>query len=36
VTNNELVSEADAMHARLVRRADELEGCTEGSPEEAD
>jgi hypothetical protein len=22
------------MHALLVKRADELEGCTEGSPEE--
>ncbi len=26
--------EADAMHAVLVKRADELIGCTEGSPEE--
>ena len=26
----------DAMHALLVSRADELEGCTEGSPEEAE
>ena len=26
--------EADAMHALLVHRADQLEGCTEGSPEE--
>ena len=25
--------EADAMHALLVHRADQLEGCTEGSPE---
>jgi hypothetical protein len=27
---------ADAMHALLVKRADEIEGCTEGSPEEAE
>jgi hypothetical protein len=26
--------EADAMHAVLVKRCDELVGCTEGSPEE--
>jgi hypothetical protein len=26
--------EADAMHALLVHRADRLDGCTEGSPEE--
>ena len=26
--------EADAMHALLVQRADELEGCIEGSAEE--
>ena len=26
--------EADAMHALLVHRADQLEGCIEGSPEE--
>ena len=26
--------EADAMHALLIKRADELVGCTEGSPEE--
>ena len=25
--------EADAMHALLIKRADELMGCTEGSPE---
>ena len=24
--------EADAMHALLIKRADELVGCTEGSP----
>ena len=28
--------ESDAMHALLVKRADELTGCTEGSPEEAE
>ena len=27
-------AEADALHALLVLRADELVGCTEGSPEE--
>jgi hypothetical protein len=27
-------AEADILHARLVMRADELVGCTEGSPEE--
>jgi hypothetical protein len=26
----------DRMHALLITRADELEGCTEGSPEEAE
>ena len=26
--------EADAMHTLLIKRADELMGCTEGSPEE--
>jgi hypothetical protein len=26
--------EADAMHALPIKRADELMGCTEGSPEE--
>jgi hypothetical protein len=26
----------DAMHALLVKRADELMGCTESSPEEAE
>ena len=26
--------ESDAMHTLLVKRADELMGCTEGSPEE--
>src|SRR6185503_17946593 len=29
-------SEADAMHALFVLRADQFEGCTEGSPEEAE
>jgi hypothetical protein len=28
--------EADAMHSILVHRADALQGCTEGSPEEAE
>jgi hypothetical protein len=28
--------EADAMHALLIKRADELVGCAEGSPEEAE
>ena len=32
----QLTKVADAMHALLVKRADELEGCTEGSPEEAE
>ena len=27
---------SDAMHALLVKRADELEGCIDGSPEEAE
>ena len=27
---------ADAMHALLVKRADQLEGCTEGSAEEVE
>ena len=31
-----LLSATDAMHALLVKRADELVGCTEGSPEEAE
>jgi len=28
--------ESDAMHTLLVERADDLVGCTEGSPEEAE
>ena len=31
-----LLDEADAMHALLVLRADNLGGCTEGSGEEAE
>ena len=31
-----LQTPADRMHALLVLRADELMGCTEGSPEEAE
>jgi len=31
-----LANVADKMHALLVARADELDGCTEGSPEEAE
>ena len=27
---------SDAMHALLIKRADELEGCIEGSPEKAE
>jgi hypothetical protein len=30
------MAEADAMHALLVRRADDLEGCSTGSPEQAE
>ena len=29
-----LVREADQMHVLLVQRADQLDGCTKGSPEE--
>jgi hypothetical protein len=31
-----LANVADAMHALLLRRADELEGCIEGSAEDAE
>ena len=31
-----LSAATDAMHALLVKRADELMGCTENSPEEAE
>jgi hypothetical protein len=31
-----LANVADKMHAILVSRADDLDGCTEGSPEEAE
>ena len=35
VHSENLVAEADAMHAQLVCRADELVGCTDSSPEAA-
>jgi hypothetical protein len=31
-----LISAADAMHALLIRRADELQGCTEDSAGKAE
>jgi hypothetical protein len=34
VTTQLFGREADAMHALLIKRADELVGCTEGSPED--
>jgi hypothetical protein len=34
--STELTAEADAMHALLVQRADNLEGCASGSPEQAE
>ena len=34
--NDPAAFEGDALHALLVLRADELVGCTEGSPEEAE
>jgi hypothetical protein len=34
--STELITEADAMHALLVRRADNLEGCANGSPDQAE
>jgi hypothetical protein len=36
VFNDPADIEADTLHALLVLRADELVGCTEGSPEEAE
>jgi hypothetical protein len=36
VASDNLVAEADAMHAQLVKRADELLVCKDGSPEEAE
>jgi len=33
-TELEVLPEADAMHALLVSRVDELDGCTKGSPPE--
>jgi predicted nuclease of predicted toxin-antitoxin system len=35
-TEQEVLPEADAMHALLVSRADQLDGCNLGSPEEAE
>ena len=32
----QLTKVSDAMHALLIKRADELECCSEGSPEEAE
>jgi hypothetical protein len=33
---NPVIPEADVMHGPLMRRADVLAGCTEGSEEEAE
>jgi len=36
ITQHSVHAACDAMHAALVRRADALEGCIEGSEEEAE
>jgi hypothetical protein len=33
-SSRRLISAAEAMHALLIRRASQLQGCTEGSTEE--
>jgi hypothetical protein len=35
-SSSDLIAEADAMHELLVHRADNLEGRSEGSPEQAE